>query len=314
MALVLTVEHDAWWDQVSALAHRLDGRLTPVVKGNGYGLGRQQLAARVAELGLGELAVGTVYELDPDPHGLRRLVLTPALDDPLDGVPEGTVLTVGSLAQADAARLHPGPLAVKLRSSMQRYGATPEELPALLDAVGEPWAALLHLPLTGTDDDRLGEIEAWLPHLPEHLVCSVSHLAPDAFLAVARRHPTRRFVLRAGTALWHGARAALHLGATVNEVRPAHAGARVGYRAAVVPADGHLAVVSAGSAHGVAPLPDGRSPFHFARHRLTLLEPPHMHSSLVFVEHGQPCPRVGEVVDVQRPLTQVWPDRVVWLR
>ena len=39
-------------------------------------------------------------------------------------------------------------------------------------------------------------------------------------------------------------------------------------------------MVGAGTAHGVQPLDDGRSPFHFARQRLALLEPPHMHTSM----------------------------------
>jgi hypothetical protein len=71
-----------------------------------------------------------------------------------------------------------------------------------------------------------------------------------------------------------------------------------------------VVVVGAGTAHGVQPLADGRSPFHFARRRLTLLEPPHMHVAMAFVPDGDPCPAIGDEVDVQRPLTQVWPDRV----
>ena len=59
---------------------------------------------------------------------------------------------------------------VKLASSMHRHGATGDELPALLAAVhaaGLPVAAYaLHLPLAGSDDARLAEIEAWLPLVP----------------------------------------------------------------------------------------------------------------------------------------------------
>ena len=39
-----------------------------------------------------------------------------------------------------------------------------------------------------------------------------------------------------------------------------------------------------------------------------------MHTSIALVPEDAACPRVGEVVDVQRPLTQVQPDRIVWLR
>ena len=65
------------------------------------------------------------------------------------------------------------------------------------------------------------------------------------------------------------------------------AGTAAGYRQAAVPCDGWVVVIGAGSAHGVGVLPDGRSPFHFDRRRLALLEPPHMHTSMAFVPAGQ---------------------------
>ena len=74
-----------------------------------------------------------------------------------------------------------------------------------------------------------------------------------------------------------------------------------------MPDDGRLVVVGAGTAHGVQPLDDGRSPFHFARQRLALLEPPHMHTSMLYVPTGDSCLGVGDVVDVQRPLISVHP-------
>ena len=94
-----------------------------------------------------------------------------------------------------------------------------------------------------------------------------------------------------GTALWHGDKSALHLGADVLDVRPVRAGEPAGYRQVAVPDDGTLVMVGAGTAHGVHPLADGRSPFHFARRRLDLLEPPHMHTSMVVVPAGDPAPR-----------------------
>jgi hypothetical protein len=70
-------------------------------------------------------------------------------------------------------------------------------------------------------------------------------------------------------------------------------------------------MVTAGTAHGISPLPEGRSPFHFGRRRLALLEPPHMHTSMAFVPAGDPLPAVGEQVDVQHPLTRTLVDRIV---
>jgi hypothetical protein len=70
--------------------------------------------------------------------------------------------------------------------------------------------------------------------------------------------------------------------------------------------------MSAGTAHGVSPLPDGSSPFHYAKRRLALIERPHMHVSMAFVPNGDPCPVPGEEVDVQRPLFATGADRIVW--
>ena len=111
----------------------------------------------------------------------------------------------------------------------------------------------------------------------------VSHLAPDALAGLAAAHPGWRFPVRVGTALWHGDKSTLHLTADVLVVRPLSAGEPAGYHATPAPADGWVVVVGAGSAHGIAPLDDGRSPFHFERRRIDLLERPHMHSTTLFV-------------------------------
>jgi hypothetical protein len=135
---------------------------------------------------------------------------------------------------------------------------------------------------------------------------------------LADGNPGRTFRVRVGTGLWHGVPKGsfLHLGADVLDVRPVSAGDHVGYWQSRVGVDGMLVAIGAGSAAGIAPLDDPdplrRSPFHFARQRLALVERPHMHTSLVVVPHGQACPAVGDVVDVQRPLIATHVDEVRW--
>ncbi|MEP6298049.1 MAG: hypothetical protein ABJ382_12050, partial [Ilumatobacter sp.] len=90
------------------------------------------------------------------------------------------------------------------------------------------------------------------------------------------------------------------------------AGTRAGYHQAELAVDGRLVVIGAGSANGIAALPDGRSPFHFDRTRLALHEPPHMHVSMAFVPEGDPCPVVGDQVDVQRALHMTTVDEYRW--
>ncbi|MEO7369503.1 MAG: alanine racemase, partial [Ilumatobacteraceae bacterium] len=244
------------------------------------------------------------------------VVLTPAPHPPSHTTAQ-PILTIGSLHDVDALRGWRGRVVVKLQSSMHRFGATPEELPSVLAAASaaglEVVGNALHLPQAGSDADRLAEVGVWLTLTDPLQPVWLSHLQPQSFATLRAAHSDRQFRLRVGTALWHGDKSFLQLNADVLAVHHVHAGDTAGYRLTAVPGDGHLALISAGSAHGVAPLPDGSSPFHFARTRLALFEPPHMHTSMVFVPTGSPYPAVGERVDVQRPLISTMVDEVEWM-
>jgi Alanine racemase, N-terminal domain len=311
MTLTLHVDRDAWEANVRDGVARY-GDVLAVVKGNGYGFGLAPLAATAVGLGFRRLAVGTVYELDALPALAEPpVVLTPVPD--VDSPPLDAVLTVGSIVHVEALarRGHSAPVAVKLASSMRRYGVGPDELGSVLAAVERAGLGAdqfaLHLPLAGD----AAEVEDWLPRLPGDTPLTVSHLDAGALDRLRRDHPGRHIVARLGTALWHGDKSFLALRADVVDVRTVGARDRAGYRLVDVPAAGTLVMVGAGTVHGVHPLPDGRSPFHFARRRLALLEPPHMHTSMVFVPAGDPIPGVGDEIDVQQPLTYVRADRVV---
>jgi alanine racemase len=310
MTLRLYVDRDRWEANARAVADAYEDVIA-VVKGNGYGFGLGRLAVAACALGFRHLAVGTVHELAPlPPLEEPPLVLTPVVD--AAEVVGHAVLTVGSVAHVEiAARGGTTPVAVKLASSMHRYGVAPSELGGVLAASERAGLDVrqfaLHLPLVGTVD----EADEWLARLPGDIPLTVSHLEPGAVAGLRVRHPGRRIAVRLGTALWHGDRSFLALRAEVVDTRAVRAGARAGYRRAEVFADGTLVMVGAGTAHGVHPLPDGRSPFHFARRRLALIEPPHMHTAMAFVPAGEPFPAVGDEVDVQQPLTFVRVDRVV---
>ena len=328
MTLRLTIDETRFGAHVGSL-HDAVANLVPVVKGNGYGIGRAELTRRAARRAE-EIAVGTVHEaaqfLQYEARAADVLVLTPALhlpvgDDERSLLPPNAVLTVGHDAHLAALVTGgwTGRVAVKLASSMHRYGASVEEcarLVGLVDRAGlEVHRFVLHTPLLGeayTETDALGEIEAWLEHLDPRITLSVSHLTIPGFQGLVARHPERRFNLRAGTALWHGDKSFLHLTADVVDVRPVEAGGRAGYRSATVERTGSLVMIGAGSAHGVGDLPGGLSPFHHHRRRLALLEAPHMHTSMAMVPAGHPVPEIGEWVDVQRPLIGVVPDEVLW--
>lgn len=325
MTLRLTVASAAWRAQVGATRDAVAAAgdrvsLVPVVKGNGYGFGRSVLAG-IASDWAPTIAVGTVHEaLTTPPSGATRevLVLTPSVDpDALARLPAAAIPTVGHAAHvaALAAAGRTGRVTVKLASPMRRYGVEPDGLATLVDACTaaglEPARWMIHPPLAAHSTNA-HTVRTWLDLLDPSLPVSVSHLSAAEIGDLAEHHPRHRLELRLGTALWHGDKSALHLEADVLDVRRVVAGTSAGYRGGVVAADGSLVMVGAGSAHGVAPLDDGRSPFHFARQRLPLHEPPHMHTSMLHVpDHGQ-CPEVGDRVDVQRPLITTHVDEVLW--
>lgn len=321
MTLRLTVHRAAWMAHVRDVADAYGPGLVPVVKGNGYGFGRPALHEVAGTIGR-RVGVGTVHELGDVPQGIEAVVLTPTLHPP-EGHPDA-VLTVGSIDHVRALAGWRGRVTVKLASSMRRYGTTPADLPALLGAVADAGLEVdsfsLHLPLAGEDHDRLAEVEQWLHHLTQwpELPLSVSQLAPESFHSLREKNPGRELRVRVGTALWLGRPRGgfFHLGADVVQARPVSAGEPVGYRRTPAPQDGTLLCIGTGSTHGVRLLdhidPQRRSPFHFARQRLALLEPPHMHTTMCIVPTGQPCPEPGEIVDVQQPFTGVIPDELEW--
>jgi alanine racemase len=233
------------------------------------------------------------------------------------------IVTVGDAAHVSALEGWSGDVLVKLASSMRRFGVTPRELDELERKVRAAGLSVaghsIHLPLAGDDGDRLAEVDQWVDVLARRTRSAgaeaalwVSHHGPDAHAELRSRWRQWRFPMRIGTALWHGDKAALRLSADVLDVHTVAGGSVGGYRGTRVVRDGTLVVIGAGTAHGVTVLDDGRSPFHFQRRRLALLESPHMHTSMAFVPTGEPCPVIGDTVDVQRPLISVNVDEVIW--
>lgn len=304
MTIRLTVDRARWWAHVSDLADRTAG-LVPVVKGNGYGFGRAGLATIAARLSP-IIAVGTVHELDGLPDGCTPVVLTPTLRAPASTDP---VLTVGHTAHIDALRGWGGRVIVKLESAMHRYGGDTGLVVRAQEAGLRTVGVAVHPPLAGSDMEHLDQILGWLPHVDPSLDVWISHLSQFRYDVLPDSH---RYKIRLGTSLWHGDREALKLEADVLDVKPVRSGQLAGYRQLPAPGDGTLVMVGAGTAAGVTPN-DGLSPFHFDRERLALLEPPHMHTSMVFVPDGQSCPAIGDWVDLQRPLTMTAVDELRWI-
>ena len=117
------------------------------------------------------------------------------------------------------------------------------------------------------------------------------------------------------------------------DVHELHRGDVFGYRGRTAPRDGHLVVVSGGTAHGIGlEAPKGeaglkaraaivarggleavglaRSPFWVDGKQRLFAEPPHMQASMLFLPHDARAPQVGDRVDVRVRYTATAFDRV----
>ena len=178
--------------------------------------------------------------------------------------------------------------------------------------------AALHLPLAGDDARPVAEIEAWLAAAAGELDLSVSHLSP-ALRSPRCRPPTRiaGCALRVGTALWHGDKSFLHLGADVLDVQPLDGAAprrlpRARRRAGAT-RHGTLVARSApapptGSRRSMTVAARSTSPAVAWRcsSRRTC-------TRRCARRRRQPVPGVGDIVDVQRPLITTQADDWRWM-
>ena len=61
MSLTLQVTNQAWSNSLKSVIDSYENCLVPVIKGNGYGIGRSNLANKSLNLGLTEIAIGTIF-------------------------------------------------------------------------------------------------------------------------------------------------------------------------------------------------------------------------------------------------------------
>jgi hypothetical protein len=336
VALTLHV-HGSRWRAAQDAALADQPGLVPVVKGNGYGFGRDLLLEQAQRLGVPMVAVGTYTELPEALAGFAHdvLVLEPYRAAIHAGLPDlhnsRVVHTV--TARDDLADLRDAQpearVVVEGLTSMNRFGMPLTDLPAFAGTAGGE-GITLHLPL-GTG--HVAEISRFVEAVSGNTTWYLSHVTPAELRELTRRFPGREFRPRVGTALWLADHGSYEVLADVLDVRALGSGARAGYRQRAVPA-GHLVVVSGGTSHGVAmespaaaatprqrliAVAEGvleaahhvRSPFTVSGVMPRFVEPPHMQCSLLALPAGVPPPSIGDTMPVRMRLTTAYPDRVV---
>lgn len=357
MSLVLTVDGERWRRHLLETVRTHPG-IVPVAKGNGYGftIGRlarrcQWLADHADDTGtpLDLMAVGTYPELAEasSRYAGDLLVLSPwrpsgaALAVP-DDVRRRVVHTVSRPEDlADLTEREPdAQLVLEQLTSMRRHGMTRPALAEAARLLTERGSrglrgVAMHLPLNVSS--HLAEVTRLINDvvasgLPTRTVY-VSHLTDTELVRLAADFPDFTVRPRIGTDLWLGDRAALRVTGTVLDVHEIRRGEGFGYRGRSAPRDGHLLVVSGGTAHGLgleAPTGDlslraraatiarggldavgfVRSPFSIDGKQRLFAEPPHMQASMLFLPAGARVPDVGEEVEVRVRFTATAFDEV----
>jgi alanine racemase len=346
--LSLYLDTERWRRHLRHVADAHPG-LVPVTKGNGYGFGNARLAAEAHNLGADTLAVGTYAEVagvrDAFPGSV--LVLSPwrPFETRVTYDPR-LVHTVGRLTDlADLSRAgetdeppHRPRVVLELLTSMLRHGFTPRELREAAAHVGgvDVEGFALHLPMS--PGSHLAEVQRAMTDIVASGIASsrvyVSHLTDAELAALRSAYADFEFRPRIGTSLWLGDRGALRARSTVLDLHEVHRGDVFGYRGRAAPKQGHIVVVSGGTAHGIGlEAPTGgatmrdraariakggldaagfvRSPFTIAGKQRLFAEPPHMQASMLFLPHGTPVPAIGSEVDVRVRFTVTSFDRIV---
>ena len=336
MSFRLTVDAGRWRRHLDAVRDEAPG-LVPVVKGNGYGFGRELLAREARRLGVDTVAVGVRSEVSAvrASHAGDVLVMEPlrpgeaaAAEGDADAGVIRTVARLDVLRQV-AALARPPRIVVELDSPVHRHGIGPDQLDALARALAVvPYEGVaLHLPLTGP---RLSAARGTLDRLrtaglrPPTLW--VSHLDGDELRTLAAEAGPVRIRPRVGTGLWLGDRGALRATGTVLDAHPVWRRDAVGYRQRRAGTSGTMLVVSGGTSHGVGlrspatgrglaarsrdllgGLAHGSgatpSPFRWQGRRLRFADVPHMQASMLLVPRGVEPPAIGTALECDVRMT-----------
>jgi alanine racemase len=343
--LTLYVDGERWHAHLRSVVDVVPG-IIPVAKGNGYGFGKRRLAEVTEKLGLDTLAVGTYDEVATVSEAFTGtvLVLTPFRSfEPVRHGPR-LVHTISRLEDlegvvAGAPAGEPPRVVLELMTSMRRHGFDARTLRAAasrLDGVRVEGFAL-HMPMSHSS--HLSEMRSLMNGLVASGIDSrrvyVSHLTDAELAALRASYGDFELRPRIGTRLWLGDRGALAVRATILDSHVVERGDVFGYRGRTAPKDGHIVVVSGGTAHGIgleaptagstikdraARIAKGgldaagfvRSPFTIAGKQRLFAEPPHMQASMLFVPNGTEIPPLGSELHVQVRFTATAFDRTVF--
>ena len=295
MTFALTVDAHIFREHLNKInnTYKVDGAtVVPVVKGNGYGFGREILIREANLFEASQIAIANVWELESalNQTSAELLVLEPfnpkdrlayAQWELLLGADAHRVTAIlSSNAIAEAKNVGIKKILLDGATSMHRFGMARHEMSSLVrdnDKQLEIVGLSLHSPIaepvvthfaalemtaginTQNTSNRILEILAWLASYQAiakenslPLKASLSHLTSSDIKTIKLAYPDFVLDIRSGTQLWLGCPKALHATGDVLAVHEITKATHVGYRQIESATNQRLIVVSGGTAHGVA--------------------------------------------------------------
>ena len=258
----------------------VDARLTPVVKGNGYGFGRVILAKESARLNVQRICVGTVWEVNSvvdhfpgfihvlEPLSLSDEVTANKWRDVLLQYGDRVIITVSDTDLNQLTSLGVQHIIIDCATSLHRFGLPVQSVAHVVNNLASSiqlHGFNVHLPIAEPDKKdsndlksaKAQEVLALINNLREQVVghdvplaISVSHLTSDEIKTISTNATNVSIDVRLGTKLWLGASGALKVTGTVLAVHDVATSDRVGYTQ--TKGGKKLVVVSGGTSHGVA--------------------------------------------------------------
>jgi hypothetical protein len=346
MTLSLYVNNNAWTSHIKNILNSYSSstsEVTPVIKGNGYGIGRKNLATKAHELGVNSVAVGTIFEAqDVLDQGFKEvLVMDPVKDidelafNELTRINNSSLLLTISCLK-DAQNVGNNPVVVEGITSMNRFGIGINDLAEIshLNLKG----ISLHFPIGNSKIGKVTEVTNWLNSYKTlcpngQKVVYLSHISESELKNLTNQFPDFKFKVRVGTKLWIGDLKAFQIKSTVLEVHEP-VNQSFGYRQRSITNKHRLIVVSGGTAHGIglqAPRSNVTikqrlvailsgileafdfhlSPFVVNGKQRWFAESPHMNVSLLKLPSNVSVPKVGSTISAQVRMTTTNFDCVV---
>jgi len=342
MSLTLYVNNNYWTNSLKNVLNAYENSLIPVIKGNGYGIGKSNLAKKSEELGLTEIAIGTIFEAQEiiNSDFNQIIVMDPIKDldknafDELKKINDKRlVLTLSDIK--DATNLENTPVIVEVLTSMKRFGLTANDLKTLSNY--QILGLSLHLPIENSTNGKITEVKNWLKIYEEILpqakkVVYLSHLSKEEFLKIKKEFPNFVFKLRLGTKFWLNDLSNFQIKSTVLAVHDVN-DENIGYRQRKIN-DNYIVIVSGGTSHGVglqAPRSNTNlksritsilagvleafdqtlSPFVISGKQRWFAETPHMNVSMLKLSKNITPPKVGSEITAHLRMTTTNFDSVI---